>query len=142
MDENFLFYLSWAIVLIILLSVLRFFIVLRLNYKRTLSLCFLKVSLPKKDSDLDEKKETFKDFKEMVSIMEQLLSSMKSVYSNKISKKIFGQDLISLEYIVHENEINFYVVLPKHYKNLIEKQITGFYPDAIIEETLEPNIFT
>lgn len=114
---------------------------MRENYKRTLSLCFLKVSLPKKDSDLDEKKETLKDFKEMVSIMEQFLSSMKSIYSHRIERKFLGQDLISLEYIVYESEIYFYVVTPKKYKDLIEKQITWFYPDAIIEETLELNIF-
>ncbi len=35
----------------------------------------------------------------------------------------------------------FYVVTPKSYKFLIEKQINGFYPDAIIEETTEVNIF-
>ena len=29
----------------------------------------------------------------------------------------------------------------KNYKKLLEKQINGFYPDAIIEETKEMNIF-
>jgi len=33
------------------------------------------------------------------------------------------------------------VVIPKAYKFLIEKQINGFYTDAIIEETTEINIF-
>jgi hypothetical protein len=32
-------------------------------------------------------------------------------------------------------------VVPKNYKHLIEKQINGFYTDAIIEETTEINIF-
>ena len=39
--------------------------------------------MPKKDSELDEKKETQKDFKETISIMEQLRSSLKSIYSTK-----------------------------------------------------------
>ena len=106
-----------------------------------MKLTFLKVTLPKKDSDLDDKKETTKDFKEVISLMEQLLSSLKSIYSWKILRKILGQDLISFEYIAHEDEILFYVVIPKNYKNLIEKQINWFYPDAIIEETTEVNIF-
>ncbi|MBT3853288.1 hypothetical protein HOF65_04870 [bacterium] len=38
----------------------------KVDFKRTLNLTFLKVTLPKKDSDLDEKKETTKDFKEMI----------------------------------------------------------------------------
>jgi len=73
--------------------------------------------------------------------MEQLLSSLKSIYSSKFIKKIFWQDTISFEYVSHEWEIYFYVVIQQYYKNLIEKQINWFYPDAIVEETLEVNIF-
>ena len=56
------------------------------DYKRTLNLTFLQVTMPKKNSQLDEKEDTAKDFKEMVSIMEQLYSSLKSIYSRKIMK--------------------------------------------------------
>lgn len=111
------------------------------DYKRTLDLVFLRVTLPKKNSDLDEKKETTKDFKEMVALMEQLLSSLKSIYSHKIIKKLLGQDLISFEYVAHNQEILFYIVCPRNYQKLIEKQVNGFYTDAIIEETREVNIF-
>lgn len=111
------------------------------DFKRTLDLTFLRVTLPKKNSDLDEKKETLKDFKEAISLMEQLYSSLKSLSSNTIKSKILWQDIISFEYVVHENEILFYVVVPKKYKYLIEKQINWFYTDAILEETSEVNIF-
>jgi len=77
----------------------------------------------------------------MIWLMEQLFASLKSIYSKKILKKILWQDLISFEYVAHEWEILFFVVVPKNYKNLIEKQINGFYSDAIIEETTEINIF-
>jgi hypothetical protein len=36
------------------------------NLKRTLRLSFLRVTMPKKNSDLDDKQETTKDFKEMI----------------------------------------------------------------------------
>ena len=111
------------------------------DFKRSLKLSFLKVTLPKKNSDLDEKKETTKDFKEMIGLMEQLYSSLKSLHSRKIIKKILGQDTISFEYIAHEWEIMFFIVVPKNYKNLVEKQINWFYTDAIVEETTEVNIF-
>ncbi|MCD5380307.1 type IV secretory system conjugative DNA transfer family protein [Candidatus Gracilibacteria bacterium] len=134
-----------TIISLILLSIIIFgtlkYIRKREDFKRSLNLTFLKVTLPKKESDLDEKKETTKDFKEMVGLMEQLYASLKSIHSSKIIKKILGQDLISFEYIAHEGEILFYVVIPKAYKFLIEKQINGFYTDAIIEETTEVNIF-
>ena len=134
-----------TIISLVLLSIIIFgslkYIRKREDFKRSLNLTFLKVTLPKKESDLDEKKETTKDFKEMVGLMEQLYASLKSIHSSKIIKKILGQDLISFEYIAHEWEILFYIVIPKAYKFLIEKQINGFYTDAIIEETTEVNIF-
>jgi len=112
------------------------------NLKRTLRLSFLCVTLPKKDSQLDEKQETARDFKETISIMEQLLSGLKSIQSGKLRTKIFGEDHFSLEYIAHQWEILFYVVCPYEYKSLFEKQINSFYTDAIIEETQEVNIFS
>lgn len=117
------------------------FFKIKLHHQRTLELVFLRVTLPKKDSDLDEKKETTKDFKEMVALMEQLLSSLKSTYSHKILKKLLGQDTISLEYVAHKQEILFYIVCSRNYIKLVEKQINGFYPDAVVEETKEVNIF-
>jgi len=114
----------------------------RENLKRTLRLSFLRVTLPKKDSTLDEKQETARDFKETISIMEQLLSGLKSIQSRKLRAKIFGEDHFSLEYVAHQWEILFYVVCPYEYKSLFEKQINSFYPDAIIEETQEINIFS
>ncbi len=135
----------YLIVLIILITVWLyiglFILKKQANYKRTLKTVFLRVTLPKKESDLDSKKETTKDFKEMVSLMEQLLSSLKSTHSSRLLKKILGQDTMSFEYIAHEREILFYVTCARDYKKLLEKQINGFYPDAIIEETKEVNIF-
>jgi hypothetical protein len=58
-----------------------------------------------------------------------------------IISKIIGQDVFSFEYISHDSEILFYIVVPKKHKILIEKQINSFYTDAIIEETTEVNIF-
>lgn len=134
----------WIIIFILLLTIWLLYIYFlrkRENFKRTLKLSFLMVTMPKKNSDLDEKQETQKDFKETIWLMEQLLSSLKSIYSYKIKKKILWQDFLSLEYIAHEWQILFYVVCPKDYKELIEKQINWFYPDAIVEETKEVNIF-
>ncbi len=77
----------------------------------------------------------------MAAIMEQLFASLKSIHSKKIKRKILGQDTFSFEYITHEWEILFYMVIPRKYKFLVEKQINGFYTDALVEETTEINIF-
>ena len=138
---NYIVIITVLFALVIAFFVVIFFVRKRVNFKRALSLSFLRVTLPKKESDLDEKKDTVKDFKEQIGLMEQLLSSLKSTYSSKIISKIIGQDVISFEYISHESEILFYIVIPKKHKILIEKQINSFYTDAVIEETTEVNIF-
>jgi hypothetical protein len=102
---------------------------------------FLRVIIARKDSDSDEKKETVKDFREQISIMEQLLASLKSLYASTVHGWLFGQEYLSLEYVAHGEEIYFYIVVPRHAKLLVEKQIIGFYPDSLIEETPEVNIF-
>jgi len=128
------------LVIIIPLFILFKAIRLKEDYKRSKNLVFLKVTMPKKESDLDDKKETTKDFKEMIGLWEQLFSSLKSIYSKKILRKILWQDIISFEYIAHEWEIYFYTVVPRKYRFLIEKQINWFYTDALIEEVEEIDI--
>jgi len=90
---------------------------------------------------MDEKQNTVKDFREQISLMEQLLASMKAMYSSTIKWWLFGQEYVSLEYVAHKEEIYFYIALPRSRKLLMEKQIIGFYPDSVIEETPEINIF-
>ena len=107
---------------------------------RSLGMVFLCI-IARKDSDSDEKKETVKDFREQISIMEQLFASLKSLHSSVFKSWFFGQEYLSLEYVAHQNELYFYIVVPKKSKLLVEKQIIGFYPDCLIEETPEVDIF-
>lgn len=113
----------------------------RIDFRRSIDMIFLRVLIPKKESEQDERKETTRDFKEQISLMEQLLSSLKSLHSGGMKSQLFGQDYLSLEYVAYKQEIYFYVVVPKKAKNLIEKQISAFYPDAVIDETDEVDIF-
>ena len=133
--------LFYSISTLIALSVGFVYLRRKVNLKRSLNMVFLRVTMARKDSDLDEKKETIKDFREQISIMEQLLASLKYLYAGNIKGWILGQEYISLEYVAHGSEIYFYIVVPKHSRNLVEKQIVGFYPDAFVEETEEINIF-
>ncbi|MDP2104032.1 MAG: DUF87 domain-containing protein, partial [Candidatus Gracilibacteria bacterium] len=113
----------------------------RYDFRRSIDMVFLRILIPKKESDQDEKKETVRDFKEQISLMEQLLSSLKAIHTKSLRSWIFGQDYISFEYIAYGQEIHFFVVVPKKAKNLIEKQISAFYSDAVIDEVDEIDIF-
>lgn len=107
---------------------------------------FLKVLIPKKESKEDREKEgstyaSEKDFKETIGVMTHFFEAIHSVHEEDFKYYIIGQDFFSLEYAVFNNQIFLYVVVPHHLVPLIEKQITGFYPDAYIEEVTDYNIF-
>jgi len=113
----------------------------KIEFERSVEMVFFRVLIPKKESDQDEKKETTRDFREYIGLTEQLLSSLKAIYSGSLRAKIFGQQYISLEYVTHLGEISFLVVTPKAMRNLVEKQITSFFSDAVIDEIEEMDIF-
>jgi hypothetical protein len=73
--------------------------------------------------------------------MEQLLAAMNSLYSKKFWNKLRGQETFSLEYIAYKNQILFFIVFPKKYQVLVEKQVTSFFSDAVVEEVEEINLF-
>lgn len=98
---------------------------------------YFKVTLPREDSQKDKEKETQKDFKEKIAIMEQCYRSLYELKElniiNILRRFFFHSDLVSFEMIVQKKVINFYVVTVKAYSGLVEKQITSFYPNAEIE---------
>lgn len=105
---------------------------------------FLRVQMAKKETreELDQENASgSKDFKEVIGAMAQLFDSLHSIYAGKWKNKFTGEDFLSLEYVVIEDQIYFYLVIPAQLKSLVEKQVTGFFPDAYIDQREEYNIF-
>ncbi|MDD5026221.1 MAG: type IV secretion system DNA-binding domain-containing protein [Candidatus Peribacteraceae bacterium] len=122
---------------------------LRLGNERRMerSLTFLQIQMPKKESKQDKEVEserfsTGQDFREILGVMEHLFESLHAIERSKIDRFWLGQPFFSVEYAALAGEILFFVVCPRAYAQLIEKQITSFYADAIIDETEDFNIFT
>lgn len=112
-----------------------------IEQRRCLEKVHLQVLIPRKDSDADAKHDNSKDFKDYIGLMEQLLVAMNSLYSGRILNRIRGQYTFSLEYIAYKNQIYFHLVVPSRYQGLVEKQVTSFFSDAVIEEVEEINLF-
>jgi hypothetical protein len=122
----------------------RLFTIAKSNRERSLNMVFLKIMVPKKESkeELDrEQASGGKDFKETLGIASHLFESLHSIYSKTVKNYFTGQDFFSMEYVAIENQIHFYVVIPKELKMLVEKQITAFYPDSYVEQVNDYNIF-
>lgn len=115
--------------------------------RRERELVFLQVVMPKKESKEDKELESEqfssgRDFREVIGVMDHLFQSLSSICSTKISSLWRGQEFFALEYAALAGEILFYVVVPRRIVHLVEKQITSFYPDAIIDTVEDYNIFT
>jgi hypothetical protein len=90
----------------------------------------LLVSLPKEGKPKEG--ETPKDYKEVISVFEQLLSNIYAVGPN---------EQIIFEIIARDNTIYFYVGVPVNLRALVEKQIHSFFPAAHIEEQADFRFF-
>jgi hypothetical protein len=120
-----------------------------LALKRSVEMVFLRVLIPRMDNQQGREVErsTQEDFKVKCGKMDQLIGSLHSIYENRVSNFFTGQDYIGLEikaqHLKSEEgvEIEFYVVCQEKYEDMITKQITGFYSDALVERAKEYKIF-
>lgn len=115
--------------------------------KREEDLVFLQLIVPKKESKEDREREseqfsTGQDFREILGVMDHLYQSLHSMYNSRWSRFFEGQPFFSLEYAALAQEILFFVVCPRDLVSLAEKQFTSFYPELVIDEVEDYNIFT
>jgi hypothetical protein len=115
----------------------------RADFKRSLNFIFLQVLIPKKESkeDMDREREQTSEIRRVIGVAEHWFQTLYGIYSGEFKNKFTREDFLSCEYIATDGEIKFYIGCPRQLKSLIEKQITSFYPDAVIEETESPEIF-
>lgn len=97
----------------------------------------MKISLPREESQKDKEKSEIKDFKEMIGVMEQFYRNVHEIgelnLQNIIHTRIFKDDFVSFEYVAKNKIVDFYAVTPKRYANMIDKQITSYYPNTDIQ---------
>jgi len=144
MDFEFIFKLGvtfailFAVGYVVLYKVRR-----KINFNRSLDFVFLNVTIPKKDSkdDFERDRDQTSEIRKVVSVGEDLLASLQGIYSSDFSKLWNQQDFLSLEYVAVDGQIHFYVGCPRDIRDLVEKQITSFYSEAIVDEVEAPEVF-
>ena len=117
------------------------------DWKRERELVFLQVLMPKKESKEDKEQEseqfsTGKDFREVLGVGDHLFQSLHGIFNHRISRFWRGQPFFSMEFAALAGEILSFIVCPRKISYLIEKQVTSFYPDAVIDQVEDYNIFT
>ncbi len=138
------------IAIAILFGFYRAFVVLnrlRFDRMRVNSMIYLKISIPKKDAKEDRERDTeafasqSQGFKDFVGVMAQFFDSLYSMHNSNFVDYYKDQDFLSLEYIVENDRIYLYMVCPADMRSIVEKKLTGFFPDIFLEEVQAPNIF-
>jgi len=89
------------------------------------------ITLPKEVKEEEKNKE----IKDLISPAEILLRNLHSIQDS------FKGEHLTLEIMAKGGLIGFYVSVPDKLSILLEKQITAQYPEAVIEEVEDPNIF-
>lgn len=132
---NFLLLLGFFIVVLLLLALLGYALLLWYRWRdreeRSLKLVTLLVAIPQ-------------DNEVKIDATEQIISSLATMYKSakfKFLQTFHSQPCASLEIIGTNEDIRFYISVPKNYQDLIEKQIYSVYAGADIREVDEPNIY-
>ncbi len=105
------------------------------------SLVVLKVLLPREASAKEEDRGGAKDFREAMSVAEQFLTTFSTLHSSDPRTILTGQETLSLEFVAKDNRISFYLTMPTHLRELVERQLHSYYPYAQIEPSQEFRIF-
>lgn len=106
---------------------------------RSLNMVALQITVPKEVKPITE--EAKKEEKEIISIAEQVYANMHAIKKKGLFSSITGSDYLGMEIVAVDGEIRFYVVVPRKYREYIEKTIQSQYPKALIEESGDYNIF-
>lgn len=109
--------------------------------QRVLNTRVFLVTVPKEIHKVSDQ-EQVKDFRQLISVAEQLFASFDSLYSDHVSSRILDdQKQISFEIVAQNGLISFYVACPKMIEEMVAKQIQAQYPNANLEKVSNPNIF-
>ncbi len=101
----------------------------RRREEKSLKFVLLEVSLPR-DNEIK------------IDAAEQMISAFTSIRKGGKFSFLKLQDHLSFEVVGLPEDIRFYVSVPQHLKDMVEKQINGAYPGAEIKEVNEYNIFS
>ncbi|EKE19155.1 MAG: hypothetical protein ACD_9C00116G0001, partial [uncultured bacterium] len=141
--------LAWLLSVMVLLSgaflVVRSFLNYRAQINRSMNMDLEIVRVSKIFKEKSEKSADAELWKEEIGAMEQLLTTLSNI---KEKKSIIGHFLYSEPYIALEianpcgnEEISFYMAIPKKFRDSIEKQVHSYFPHASIEKIPDYTIF-
>lgn len=86
----------------------------------------------------EKENDTLEKLRERIAVMEQFFAGITTMKENSKWKKFFiGDPHISFEIATINGQVRFMIGVSEKYKDFVEKQLLGVFPDAKIEEMAE-----
>lgn len=111
--------------------------------KNAVNLITMRVCIPREyEKSSEEAAAPPKDFKELLSVAEQMFASFNSLFDGSMNSLVYGQDYLVFEVQSVSGQISFQISCPHEHEELVERQVHSYYPGAQIEVMDPPSIFT
>ena len=124
----------------------RFFIVEKIKkhrYSQSQKIRFLQVRVPKnavaRSSDI-EASDHVSTMKDNIALMNQVYKNFYAISDPDLLKKKLWDNYISMEIVVENEVIKFFVWVPEDHLLTMQKMIASFYPWALVEITSQPKL--
>ncbi len=140
--------LLWVFFYFVLLFFVLFLLKVLLKYFAKKSAYFnhilYLVRLPKDSSGEEQKEYNLQQIQEEIAKAEVIFSSIGGLRAQRgIKAWLFGRnDHFSFEIVANKKQIAFYIACPKENARYLEQQIQAHYPDAVMEDVEDYNIFS
>lgn len=136
-------YFFWIILAVVFLLLARYVVYKYFSRHKYIEHVIYKVRLPK-DKPVDkEREQTTQQLHEDIAVAEAFFSTIGGLRAERGFRSwIFGrQDHFAFEMVASNKIISFYVVAPKYMSRYLEQQVEAYYPEAVLEEIEDYNIF-
>lgn len=136
-------FLFWLIIILVVLfiakKILNWALSLTSYYEQTI----FQVRLPKEKPGEEERDMDVQHLREEIAQGETVFAAIGGLRAQRGFKAwLLGRnDHFAFEIVAAKKLITFYVTAPKNMSNYLEKQVHAHYPDAVIEEVDDYNIF-
>ena len=102
------------------------------------------VTLPKDRPQDQNQTQSTQQFREEIAKGEGLFTSIGGLRAERGLKSWFlgRSDHFAFEIVAHNKLISFYLVSPREYKVYLQQQLQALYPEAVIEEVSDYNLFS
>lgn len=101
------------------------------------------IKLPKEKPEDEKQGDSLQQMKEEISRGESIFASVGGLKAQRgfLAWWAGRQDHFSFEIVASNNKIAFYIVAPRYLARYLEQKINAHYPDAMIEEIEDYNLF-